>query len=505
MAGLNARVHEYFPNKQTNMGNLNELACSALEQEMAAMVCELDAQRKMREQQMVDITLKRIADGVTSKGADIMTLMAGKGNWQQGVREIVTKEILRSADGLLWCREYVEKLKSEQRVMVYTGSHWEMVEQQQFKDFVSRCAERCGVPESQGMTPSFMSRLFESVAFNVAQSCKQTIPDDEVWLNLQNGTLVVKADGCVALRGHRKEDMFTYTLNYSYIAEAECPLWHQFLDRVLPEQESQQVLAEFIGYCLMKDHRFEKMLWLYGEGLNGKSVTLEVIEALLGSMNVSFLSLSDLTNDDVKRSGIEYKKLNISHESGKDVNPNVLKQLTSGERITIKHLYVDPRETNDYGKFIAAFNELPRAENTFGFFRRIIILPYEVTIPKEEIDRQLTVKLKQELSGILNWVLAALPRLMNDNEFSSSANCEKAIDRYRLQSDSVRLFVAEMCTPSDTTIKASEVFNAYRSYCLLSSLKSLGKQRFYLRMETLGYHRDCYANIPYFQLRLNAE
>ena len=487
------------------MAKNNELTCSALEQELAAKVSELDAWHEVREQQMVDITLNRIADGVISKGTDIMALMAHKSNWQQGVHEIVTKEILRSADGRLWCREYVEKLKSEQRVMVYTGSHWEAVDFQQFKDFVSICAERCGVPESQRMTPSFMTKLFEGVAFNVAQRRNQMIPHDEVWLNLRNGTLVVKADGSVSLRGHRKEDLFTYTLNYAYIAEAECPLWHQFLDRVLPEQESQQVLAEFIGYCLMKDHRLEKMLWLYGEGLNGKSVTLEVIEALLGSMNVSSLSLSELTNDDVKRANIEHKKLNISHESGKDVNPNVLKQLTSGERVSIKHLYVDPRETNDYGKFIAAFNELPRAENTFGFFRRIIILPYEVTIPKDEIDRQLTSKLKQELAGILNWVLASLPKLMTDNEFTSSANCEKALERYRLQSDSVRLFVMEMCNHSETTMKASEVFNAYRNYCYSSSLKPLGKQRFYGRMENLGYSRDSYAKIDYYQLRLNAE
>ena len=79
----------------------------------------------------------------------------------------------------------------------------------------------------------------------------------------------------------------------------------------------------------------------------------KVIEALLGSVNVSFLSLSDLTNDDVKRAGIKGKMLNISHESGKDVNANVLKQLTSGERVLIKHLNVDPRETAGYGKFIA--------------------------------------------------------------------------------------------------------------------------------------------------------
>ena len=247
------------------------------------------------------------------------------------------------------------------------------------------------------------------------------------------------------------------------------------------------------------------MLWLYGEGLNGKSVTLEVVETLLGSKNVSYLSLSDLTNDDVKRAGIEHKMLNISHESGKDVNPNVLKQLTSGERVTMKHLYRDPYESNDYGKFMAAFNQLPRAENTFGFFRRLIVLPYEVTIPKEEIDRQLSSKLKAEVSGVLNWVLKSLPRLMKDSEFTASENCERALERYRIQSDNVRLFVNEMCEKSDYTTLASEIYTAYRNYCLGASLKPIGKNKFYDRLESLGFKRVMHANVIYFKLKVNAE
>ena len=322
--------------------------------------------------------------------------------------------------------------------------------------------------------------------------------------------LVFKAQPMMALllelmKKHDKDDVFTYTLSYAYDAQAECPLWHRFLDRVLPEADAQLLLEEFMGYCLMPHHLLEKLLLLYGEGLNGKSVTLELIEALLGSRNVSYLSLSDLTNDDVKRADIEGKMLNISHESGKDVNPNVLKQLTSGERVTVKRLYRDPRETNNYGKFITAFNILPRAENSFGFFRRLLILPYKVTIPREEIDRQLASKLKQELSGILNWVLATLPALMMRGEFSPSESCEKALEMYRLQSDNVRLFINESCEPSDFTTKAIVLYNAYRNYCVMSSLKPCGKQKFYERLESLGYQMTSYAHINYFNLKIIEE
>lgn len=497
-------------NQAENVGEIvnknGETAIANLEQELTQKASDLEAQRSSREQQLVTLTLNRIAGGVVPKEAEINTLIeATKGKCQNPLKEIVMREIIRSADDHLWCPEYVQRSGSDQRVVVFTGSYWEPVEPQQWTDFVRLCAEKCGMPESMLMNHNFMNLLSEATAFQLAKYRRQVIPNGEVWLNLRNATLVIKSDGTVALHEHNKNDLFFYCLPYSYDPQAECPQWHAFLDRVLPEQDAQRLLAEYIGYCLMKDHSMEKMLLLYGEGLNGKSVTLEIIEALLGQMNVSYMSLADLTNDDVKRAAIVGKMLNISHESGKDVNPNVLKQLTSGERVTVRRLYHNPVETNDYGKLVAAFNVLPRAENTFGFFRRLIFLPYLVTIPKEEIDRLLAVKLKTELPGILGWVLEMLPGLMARREFSPCESSDKALEQYRLQSDNVRLFLNEACEVSEYTTQASEIFTAYRTFCINSSLKPVSRNKFYDRLEKLGHERVTYSGTLYFKLKLTEQ
>lgn len=477
---------------------------NSLEQELAEKAGKLEAQRQEREQRMIATTLGCIAEKVRTHEADILRLLAdNKGSKQQAVQEVIINEVKEAAEGRLWCREYVERLRSEQHMTVYTGSHWEPVEQQLWKDFVGQCARRCGISEAMLMNPSFMRKLYEALAFNLAKYRQQLIPKDEVWLNVKNGRLVVRADGSKTLCKHNKNDLFTYTLPYSYDEHAECEQWLTFLHRVLPEPEAQRVLQEFIGYCMTPRHTLEKMLLLYGEGQNGKSVTLELTEALLGAVNVSYLSLSDLTNDEVKRAGIEGKMLNISHESGKDINANVLKQLTSGEKVLIKYLYRDPYETRNYGKFMAAFNQLPRAENTFGFFRRLIILPFSVTITEEEKDDQLTDKLKGELPGILNWVLAALPELMQRRKFTKSTCCEKALEQYRLQSDNVRLFLSEMCELSELATPASELHTAYRNYCYGSSLKPLGKNKFIARLESIGFTPVIYSKQKSFNLKIN--
>ena len=255
----------------------------SFEQELEHQVGNLISQRECREERIVDITLDGIVSDVVSKEQEISgVLMGSQRSEHNKLQQIVVDEIIRAADNRLWCREYVEKLKCDQQMMVYVQTRWESVEPQQWKDFVKLCAEKCGIPEHLLKNPSFMKKLFESAAFNFAAYRKQEIPKNEVWINLQNGTLVISADGTVTLRSHRMEDLFTYTIGYGYDADAECEQWHKFLDRVLPDKNAQQLLAEFIGYCLMPDHRMVKMLILYRRSMEARGEAISVRMRTMG-------------------------------------------------------------------------------------------------------------------------------------------------------------------------------------------------------------------------------
>ena len=482
---------------------LQKKVSNPLEQEMEAKASELLTNDVERMEQMVDITLQAILGDVVSQENEVVALMSsGKAPSQHTMRNIVVCEVKRAADGRLWCEEYDQSARSNQRVSVYVGTHWERIEAQQWKDFVRNCAEKCGLPGNMLTNQQFMNPLFEGVAFNLSEFRKRKSSSDEVLVNLGNGTLVLKKDGTAKLREHRKEDLFTSTLNYPYDPNAECELWINYLNRVQPIVENQQVIAEYLGYCLMDSHRFQKILWMVGDGQNGKSVLLETIEYLLGSQNLSYLSLSDLTNDEVKRAGVVGKLLNISYESSDDIDANVMKLLAGGERVLVKNLYKDPVMTSDYGKFICSFNQLPRAELTFGFFRRLIIVPFDVTIPANEVDKQLAGKLRGELSGILNWVLKAWVELMNRGEFTPSESCENALENYKLQADNVKLFLKEMCEPCEFTTSATDIHKAYRNFCNESLLKPVGRNKFYARLEKLVGAPEVSDNQKYFKLKV---
>ena len=477
-----------------------------LEQELVMKASELEMKRNERREEMVEITLGVIADAVESQASaiDAMTAAAGKALPQQTLRLMAVNEIIRAAADRLWCDHYSERAKSDQQVNVFVGTHWESVDSQLWMDFIDRCAERCGLAESLRKTPSFMNPLYEGVAFNLKKPRRKPHRPDEVLLNFPNGTLVVKRDGSVELREHRRDDLFFYCLGYCYDRNAEYILWQQFLDRVLPDPMAQLLLAEYLGYCLMSDHRFEKLLWLYGSGQNGKSTALTVIEWLFGNENISYLSLENLTNDEKKLALFEHKLLNISSETGRDINASVMKQIASGETLTVEEKYLSPRQITDYGKVITATNQMPKSENTFAFFRRFIILPFEQTITEQEKDVHLAEKLKAELPGILNWVVNALVGLMSRQSFTVCESSERALEAYKLESDNVMLFLKEMLEPSESLTKAVDLFNSYKGFCNASGFFALGKGNFYKRLDALTHCRTDAGNVPYFKLKLIA-
>jgi putative DNA primase/helicase len=135
-------------------------------------------------------------------------------------------------------------------------------------------------------------------------------------------------------------------------------------------------------------------------------------------------------------------------------------------------------------------NELPRdVEQTNAFFRRFLIVPFDVTIPESEQDRELPSKIiANELSGVFNWVLAGLERLLNQKRFSDCEAARFAGENYRLQSDSVKLFLDETGyqKSSDAQTLIKELFVEYRSFCIEDGHLPVGKTNFIKRLQSSG-------------------
>ena len=139
------------------------------------------------------------------------------------------------------------------------------------------------------------------------------------------------------------------------------------------DQEMADTLEEYGGYCISGDvPRLQKAMVLLGSGANGKSVFLDVLQAVAGKANYSTVMARDLGHD-TKRYSLVGKLFNVSEEVHRTAftNTDILKALINGGSLRYKKLYSQPFETKVNTKLIMAANELPPTEDrTDGFFRR---------------------------------------------------------------------------------------------------------------------------------------
>lgn len=467
---------------------------------------KLDILAAVRSEKIVELTLERVEQQVEDKSDVIEVLLTTtnvKKDNEMLVQEFITKYIGEVVQNSMMVTEYVEKNKSKQMVLLYIGTHWEKIETQLYYVFVKRCARKLGLSPIYSESPEFMNKVFERLAFRVMEHRKQFVTPGESWINLLNCTLEIKNDGSVVKREHRSEDFFLYCLPYVYSPEAECPKFHQFLDRVLPEKEMQTLLAEYIAYCFTNDLKLEKMAVFYGVGCNGKSVMLDVITRLLGSMNVSYITLSDLTTNDEKRSMANGKLANISSESKGELDTAVLKRMVSNEETDMRMLYVGTKLMTHIPKLFTSYNRLPPAEYTHGFFRRWLLFPFRVTIPDEEQDVDLVKKLCTELPGILNWVLVGLKTILEKKAFTKSEGCRMALSEYINNSNSALTFFASLCEVDNSCfIKLSDLYKKYAEYCIEEDLKKIGKKNFQEIITSFGAKPLYKDHTKYYNLRM---
>ena len=274
-------------------------------------------------------------------------------------------------------------------IFIYNGRVWVPVQVGKFKRFLQQAAQKMGMPHNDVGHFSYQEDLYKQF-MSAAAIPSPDRPSGVVAINLQNGTFEFSERGH-GLREFRQEDFLTHQLPFSYNDNAGCPLFMSFLDRNLPDKDSQAVIAEYIGYVFLRTLRLEKVLMLYGDGANGKSVLFNIILALLGRENVCSYSLEKLTGPDPQyRAGLENKLLNYATEISGRVDSAVFKQLISGEPIEARVLYSSAYIMDSYARLMFNCNVLPAAtERTTAYFRRFLIVPFSVTIPESEQDPEL--------------------------------------------------------------------------------------------------------------------
>jgi putative DNA primase/helicase len=388
-------------------------------------------------------------------------------------------------------------------VYLFNGSYWNELDKESFQSFLGNVSLKMGVEKFKCKIHTFKDELFKQfMADAYLPTPKQN--KKNVLINLQNGTFEITPTKR-ELRNFDRNDFITHQLPFEYEPEATAPLFQKYLDEVLPDQDKQKVFAEYCGYIFIKPSvlKLEKMLILYGTGANGKSVFFDVINALLGTQNISNYSLQSLTNDNgYFRAKIANKLLNYASEINGKLSTDIFKQMASGEPIEARLPYGEPFILNEYAKMIFNCNDLPKdVEHTNAYFRRFLIIGFDVTIPEDKQDKQLPQKIiNNELSGVFNWILQGLDRLLEQKNFSKCEAIENARTNYEMQSDSVKMFIDENEYKTSSEFTAiSLLYNQYKNFCIEDGFRPVNKSNFMKRLRhfKILVNRISIGNVAY--------
>lgn len=377
--------------------------------------------------------------------------------------------------------------RNESFVYLYNGFYWNEISKELLQSFLGKTALKMGVEKFKAKIHTFQDELFKQFMADAFLS-KPEPKKDSVLINLQNGTFEITPTKR-GLRTFDSKDFITHQLPFEYDPEATAPQWQRFLNEVLPDADKQKVFAEFLGYIFIKPSvlKLEKMLILYGTGANGKSVCFEVLNALLGSENVSNYSLQSLTDvNGYYRAKIANKLVNYASEINGKLENDVFKLMASGEPIEARLPYGNPMILKEYAKLIFNCNELPKdVEHTNAYFRRFLIIGFDVTIPEDKQDKQLPNKIIQnELSGVFNWILKGLDRILEQKNFSKCEAIENARSDYEKQSDSVQIFINELEFKTSTTeyTLIKSLYEQYKNFCIEDGFRPVNKSNFMKRL-----------------------
>lgn len=256
------------------------------------------------------------------------------------------------------------------------------------------------------------------------------------------------------------------------------PEWAKFLATVQPDVEIRSFLKRFMGYCLTGLTVEQCLLFFYGAGRNGKSTFLDTIGTVIGDYAVT-LSIDSFAGES-RRGGSEAtpdlarlpgaRLVAASEpEMGVRLKDALIKSLTGGEVIPVRRLHEDFFEVHPQFKIILSGNHKPRIDDTSdGIWRRVFLVPWEVQIPKENVDRALPEKLKAEREGILAWMVEGCLEYLNYG-LNPPEKVLAATKEYREDSDPIGAFIRAACIVTGSENEQAtpgDLFIAYSNWAV---------------------------------------
>jgi putative DNA primase/helicase len=319
--------------------------------------------------------------------------------------------------------------------------------------------------------------------------------DPDPWLLACENGVVDLTTG--ALRDGRPEDRLTLTTQLAFNPDAPAERWQTFLQEVFPSADVIDFVWRAVGYCLTGETSAQVVFICHGSGANGKSVFLATLRRILGeyAYNTPFATFEHLErggipNDVAALAGKRLVTAGETRESAR-LNEERIKALTGGDPITARFLHAEFFTFLPRLKLWLAVNHRPRVgDDSYGFWRRIRLIPFSRTFDRERQDPRLGEVLQGEAEGILAWAVRGC-REWQRRGLEPPDAIKTATEEYQSENDPLVNFMAECCiVEADARCAAGDLYKAYVAHCdEYGEKRPLSAQGFGRRLSERGFTR----------------
>ncbi|SEO80759.1 putative DNA primase/helicase [Amphibacillus marinus] len=416
--------------------------------------------------------------------------------------------VYRNGHNLRYCIEFEEWL-------LWDGATWvedkkrkiERVAIKTFREMYSEMATVDDTDQRKKIYKWAQSSERSSVFLNSINRAQAMLPvtqgelnKDPFKLNCVNGVVDLRQGKFLK---HKRDFLMTKNTHIFYDPNATCPNWLSFLESIFrqPKGEVNVQLIEFIqkavGYALTGDTSEQVAFFLWGTGRNGKSTLINTIKELLGDYSkqtnadtfTSKIHDGGINNDIARLHGSRFVSA-VESEDGQKLSEALIKQLTGGEPITARFLRREFFEFMPEFKIFFTTNHKPIVKgDDEGIWRRIRLIPFDFTIPKEEVDKQLPEKLQAELAGILNWAIEGCLKWQQDG-LQEPDDVKNATDEYKEEMDLLSSFLDECCViRPEAKVQVGELHKEYLAWAEENGEYPLKKRAFNNRIAMKGFQK----------------
>lgn len=464
-----------------------------------------------------DGSVKDISDWINigAKKDDIDLLITSPPNWTPAVPQPIQKPAHYNLTDLGNAERLIDKYGEDLRFcqernlwLIWRGTHWHWdlgAEIQRYAQLTARsiyteAADEDNDDERKKLldwAKASESNMRIKGMISQAESLA-IIPlsdlDADRWLfNCKSGTIDLKTG---LIREASRENYITMMAPVEYDPHTPAPLWTEFINQIMDNNNDLiAYLQRGIGYCLTGDTSEQVFFFCYGGGSNGKSTFLNTFMTIFGQYAAQINTRSVLSQNMVMSGGhtedlanLAGKRLVVGTElpdDGSHLAVEKIKQMTGGERIRASHKYEREFEYDVTFKLWLNANHKPNInDTTFSIWRRVKLIPFNVTIPDENQDKKLLQKLHDEYPAILAWAVQGCID-WQDHTLLTPSIVQTATNTYRIEQDILAEFIQSCCfldTHDDVIVSHKELYTAYTNWCEENSIDAITSRTFSKRL-----------------------